>query len=142
MSGKASTAVATQHIRQTQFQLTIPFAYEFTSQMLGDEDRAAVLVSDVLVAANDTNGRIAFADMRLWILNQLYRRVVRFNSDPTNLLSVLAPEPRAAVIVHDVMGLDKSESASALGVSKERFAEVLHAARVGIRDHLSRLGLV
>ena len=142
MSGTASTAVAVQQKSQSHLQLTIPFAYEFTSQMLGDEDRAAVLVSDVLVAANETIGRIAFDDMQLWILNQLYRRVARFNSDSTNPLSVLSPERRAAAVVHDVMGLDRSESATVLGVSKVRFAEILHAARVAIRDHLSGLGLV
>ncbi len=148
MSGKESTAVAVQQIRQSHLQLTIPVAYDFTCQMLGDEDSATALVSDVLLAAHDASGPIALDYIQLWVLNQLYRRAIRTkastaaSSDPTNPLSILSPERRAAVVVHDVMGLDRSESASALGVSKERFAEILHVARVLLRDYLSGLGLV
>ena len=46
------------------------------------------------------------------------------------------------MVVHDVMGLDRSASAMTLGVSEERFTEILHDARVALRDHLSGLGLV
>ncbi len=148
MSSKASTAVDAQEIRQSHLQMTIPFAYEFTYQMLGDADSAAALVSDVLQAGHDANGPIAFDFIQTWVLNQLYRRAIRIkastsvSSDPTNPLSILSPERRAAVVIHDVMELDRSASALALGVSKERFAEILRDARVAFRDYLSGLGLV
>ena len=47
MSGMASTAAAVQQIRHSHLQLTVPFAYEFTYQILGDEEGSAALVSDV-----------------------------------------------------------------------------------------------
>ena len=148
MSGMASTAAAVQQIRHSHLQLTVPFAYEFTYQILGDEEGAAALVSDVLLAGNDANVLFALDYVQARVLNRLYRRALRItalkaaSSDPANPLSILSLERRAAVVVHDVMRLDRSASASALGVSKERFAEILRDARVALRDHLSGLGLV
>ena len=82
------------------------------------------------------------------MLNQLYRRVIRIRAstsatpDPTNPLSILSPESRAAVVAHDVMGLDNSASALAIGAGMRKFRTILHTARVAMRDYLTGLGLV
>jgi hypothetical protein len=45
MSGTSTNTLAAQEIRQARLHLTIPVAYDFASQMLGHEDRAAELVA-------------------------------------------------------------------------------------------------
>ncbi len=148
MSGTLADTMTVQEIRQANLHLTIPIAYEFASQMLGDEDRAGELVTDVLKAGHDAGGLIAPGYLQGWVLNQLYRRVIRIKAsttatiDPANPLSVLSPERRAAVVAHDVMGLDRSASALAIGASMQEFRRILHTARVAMRDYLAGLGLV
>ena len=148
MSGTLAYTLTVQEIRQARLHLTIPIAYEFASQILGDEDRAAELVADVLKAGHDAGGPNSPAYLQGWVLNQLYRRVIRIRAstnatpDPTNALSILSPESRAAVVAHDVMGLDNSASALAIGASTRKFRTILHTARVAMRDYLTGLGLV